>query len=136
MKVINDYPPNYSRIAEAFDLAGRSVVFTYGDVLYNPHRGNIKAHLLRHEEVHSRQQAAYPGGPAAWWERYLADPDFRFRQEVEAYAAQYSYYCDLKSNRWKQLEFLDSIAGDLSSKIYGSICSPEKARSAILFAAE
>src|SRR3990167_5904365 len=86
MKQINDYPPNIEQIRAAFPLH-KGIVFTYGDTIYNPDGGFIDQHLEAHEATHALQQALI--GVDRWWDRYIRDPVFRFRQELEAYRAQY-----------------------------------------------
>lgn len=126
MKIVIGYPPNYADIQRVFNLKGKEVSFTYGDTLYNPHGGPVSADFLIHETTHSRQQEEY-GGVAMWWKQYLADPEFRLRQETEAYRNQYRH---LKAQtRNKQLHFIYAtrLARDLSSEIYGNMVSFQEA---------
>jgi hypothetical protein len=98
-RVVNVRPPNYARIVETFGPLPPSVVFAYGDTIYAPGAsGPLPPDLVVHEETHFRQQAEV-GGPATWWERYLADPEFRLLQEVEAYRAQIACHPDRPSRR-------------------------------------
>ena len=118
MKIIIGLPPNYKEITNVFNIEGHNVVFTYGNTIYNPKRGEIPDHLLVHETTHSLQQGDNPG---KWWEKYLINQDFRLAQELEAYRNQYNFYCKIVKDRNKRFTFLQSIAKDLSSKIYGNI---------------
>jgi hypothetical protein len=124
MKVLTEYPPNYALLNEVFNLEGRKVVFTYGDILYNPSGGNPSMDLLVHEKVHEKQQGDDPGG---WWLRYVEDKYFRYNQEMEAYRAQYKFFCKVYKDRNRRALFLRAIASDLSSPIYGGIISLENA---------
>lgn len=36
MKVVKAFPPNYQAINDAFSVRGKSVIFCYGDRIYNP----------------------------------------------------------------------------------------------------
>ena len=87
-------PPCYEAAREKFscDFYAEPVapVFTYGDTIHVA-SGHLQDDVLAHELVHVRQHAAYPGGPAAWWERYLADEMFRYEQEMMAYKEQYRF---------------------------------------------
>lgn len=114
MKVITAFPPNYRRINAAFNVRGRGVIFCYGDVIYNPGRINVTPALLAHEAVHSGQQGA---DPATWWDRYIADPQFRLAQEIPAHAAEYRVAPHL----------LQEIAGRLSSRLYGGLIARDAA---------
>lgn len=126
MEIIYGYPPNIEEIKKHFSLSD-SVVFTYGNKLYNPHKGHVDEHLMKHEETHARQQG---DDPAAWWKKYLSDPEFRLQQEAEAYGRQYRSFA-VHHDRNKVFFFLHGIAYDLSSGIYGNIISLEEAKKLI-----
>lgn len=85
MKIVEAWPPNIEKIRAALDISKVQPVFTYGDTMYNPYRHKVDRALEAHEETHVRQQAAI--GVEAWWERYLAEPEFRASQEIAAYRA-------------------------------------------------
>lgn len=115
MEIVSGFPPNINELKEHFDI-GYTVVFTYGDILYNPGNGFINKALLAHEETHSRQQQEM--GVEQWWRKYIDDQQFRIDQEVEAYHNQYLEY--KKSNSYQKSElFVNNLARDLSSKLYG-----------------
>ena len=122
MEIVFDFPPNIEELRKHFDLK-ESIVFTYGNKLYNPGHGNIDEHLMKHEQTHSRQQVEDPAG---WWEKYIADPKFRVSQELEAYRNQYRSFA-VGKDRNKTFLFLHRIAKDLSSGIYGSVLSYQEA---------
>ena len=130
MKIVVDFPPNYKAIDDKFHIANRQVVFAYGDIIYNPKNLKLQDHIIAHEETHGRQHAAYPGGPAAWWERYLAESAFLLSQEVEAYANQLKFTRE-RYGREQARWLLKIIAGDLSSAIYGNIVTFDQARNLI-----
>lgn len=130
MKILRAFPPNYEKIAKRFNLKGKIVVFTYGDILYNPYNGDIPDHLLAHEQIHAEQQKKFPI-VEAWWDKYMADDKFRLDQEVEAYRAQYQYASAYMSKKLLQ-NLLIKIATDLSSPVYGSMINYETAKSLIL----
>lgn len=127
MKISKEKPPNYDKILTFFDVKDKNVVFAYGDTIYAPNGGDIAEHLVVHEAIHSKQQNTDPEG---WWQRYLVDGAFRLDQEVQAYATQYTYIKRLYPVRVSD-EFLDEIARDLSSAIYGNIVDFHKAHSLI-----
>lgn len=119
MKIIIDYPPNIEQIKKAnvFELRP-TCVFTYGDTIYNPGGGEITPDLEVHEETHYMQQG---GDPEKWWNKYLADPEFRLKQEVEAYRNQYREFIKTTRDRNIIFQFVRRIAGDLASPLYGSV---------------
>ena len=131
MKIIEDFPPNYAEITKTFDIDGKSIVFTYGDTIYNPRKAKIQPHLERHESIHWEQQQKY-GGPEKWWERYLIDNKFRLEQEIEAYAAQYKFVQEeMAVPRQAKRRFLLQICKDVSGPIYGHCISFERAKQLI-----
>lgn len=116
MKIIKDYPPNYSELKRFFplDLPDYVPVFPWGDVLYNPSGNEISPDLMFHEEIHSKQQGDYP---EIWWQRYCSDSQFRLEQEVEAYAGQLNFVKRALGSKIAK-EFLGCFAKDLSSPLY------------------
>lgn len=129
MKIIEEYPPNIGTIERTFGpiVKQGGIVFTYGDTLYNPHRLNIEDHLLAHEQVHTLQQGDNPG---SWWYRYLTEIPFRLEQEIEAYAVQYRFVKEHFNNKIVKW-FIDRIATDLSSEIYGKMIAKWQAETRI-----
>lgn len=125
LKIVQAYPPNYEEICAAFPIVRdrSSVVFTYGETLYAPGNktGSIPHDLRVHEETHVRQQAEI--GVEEWWKRYMADPQFRLDQEVDAYHNQYMAMS--KPDRDKHIR---RIAGDLCGPMYGNLVSLEEAK--------
>lgn len=128
MKVLKkEYPPNYDEIVEAIPEVAdnKNVVFAYGDKIYAPRvKGKVRKDVKVHEEQHMRQQGDDPEG---WWKRYLEDVEFRLSQEIDAYRAQYQYYC-LKNRGVKDREnFLRGITKTLSGPLYGEIVTQAQA---------
>ncbi|MFL6827739.1 MAG: hypothetical protein ACJ8E2_14875 [Bradyrhizobium sp.] len=130
MKIVNDWPPNFELIRKRFPI-GRHTIFTYGDSIYNPRNTELDEHIVRHEAVHGQQQADYAGGPAAWWDRYIADPAFRLEQELEAYRVQWEFIKTEVTDRNRRFQILNLLAGELSSPLYGSLISRAEAIQAI-----
>lgn len=126
MKVVKAYPPNISAITERFGVHSSSIVYTYGDTLYNPTGQPIDPPLMAHEEVHSERQLML--GVDLWWRYYLERADFRFREELLAYQAQYQAV----QGRAERRKLLDKIAGDLAGPIYGNLCSKDIAKDLIV----
>ena len=130
MQIVKDYPPNIELIKANFQISGNTV-FCYGDTLYNPGGYKISSDLLAHEKVHQKQQGNDPSG---WWRRYIEDKAFRLSQEVEAYRKQFRVYknslghISFKNRLEKEQAFLNRIATDLSSALYGSLISLPEAK--------
>jgi hypothetical protein len=122
MKIIKGYPPNYSAIIDALHPAG-NFIFTYGDTIYSPTTEILDEEIIEHERVHERQQTENDKqfGPRKWWERYLIDGSFRWRQELEAYRAQWEYLERYEPDRNKRHKKLVEMARFLSSPSYGNL---------------
>lgn len=131
MEIKFEYPPNIKEIEAKFGELPDGVVFTYGNILYNPGRHYIDLHLMVHEETHAKKQKE--SGPEKWWEKYLEDPEFRFQEELEAYSRQYKIINEgYNVPRKEKDRLLDKLARDLSSEIYGNIVSFGEAKSKII----
>ena len=127
MEIVFKYPPNIEKIREHFPVK-YGVIFTYGDKLYNPDRGEIDSALMVHEETHTVQQG---NNPDEWWDRYFTDESFRKEQEIEAYRNQYKYALE-NYNRASRKRLLRQISKDLSSHLYGNLMTEEEAKEQII----
>lgn len=121
------YPPNIDAIAKVFGRNNlQHAVFTYGNTVYSPSGTKLPPHLVEHEHTHVEQQT----DPEAWWSRYLADPQFRLEQELEAYRAQYKFIVN-NLNRAERRRLVKKISKDLASPLYGNIISSREAEELI-----
>lgn len=132
MQVSTQNPPFWDRIRAAFELDGMDVVFTHGNVIYNPNNLDITTDLLRHEETHAAQQEHNSTVATLWWERYLSDPDFRLQAETEAYGEQYKFLCAQHKDKNTQARYLYALSAHLSGPMYGNIIGQEAAMRRIL----
>jgi hypothetical protein len=119
MRIVKAFPPMWTEINRAFNVRGKPVIFCFGDTIYNPTGGKIDDTLLRHEEVHSRQQN---GKPLLWWDRYIASPHFRFEMELPAHQAEVRAGGDRAQ-----------IARRLASPLYGNLITFERAMELLTF---
>jgi hypothetical protein len=131
MKIVKDYPPNYSKIIEAIPSVAKQkdAVFTYGDTIFNPYGGEVQDHLEVHEMIHEKQQEKI--GIEEWWNKFLTDTKFRLEQELEAYRAQYQFVFKTYG-RANATMFVKEIAKDLSGVLYGGIIGYKQARKEIM----
>ncbi len=130
MDILVAQPPNIWEIREAFPLTGQEI-FCWGDIIYNPSNGKIPSWLIAHEQVHQRQQG---DDPQAWWDRYLIDTEWRFKQELEAHRMEYNVFCISPAGlnqRNRKRAFLKSLARRLSSPMYGRVATYQQCRMAI-----
>lgn len=131
MKIVTARPPNFDKVAAAFkDAARPGVIFCYGDTIYNPSGNKLSDSLIAHENVHSARQGKDPDG---WWGRYIADPQFRFIEELLAHRVEYAV-ASRGMTRNQRRQCLRPIARRLSSSLYGGLVSPDQAKLLILHA--
>lgn len=128
MKISFDRPPLWSIIDATFNVAGKPVIFAWGDTIFNPERINITKELHAHEEEHGRRQFAFPceavGWELAtelWWRKYIKDPRFRLQEEIPAHVEEYRMFCRLHRGGGAQKRALREIAGKLASPLYGGL---------------
>ena len=122
----NEYPPNYKEICQVLKVSGvQGAIFTYGDTVYVPGGAALPNHLSQNESIHVSQQTKM--GADKWWAQYLADPEFRLRQELEAYRYELRYI--KKSYRREDRRILEAhIVRSLASKMYGNIVTKQQAK--------
>lgn len=132
IKIKNEKPPVYDAVTKAFGKEPITAIFTYGDTIYNPQKFPLPDHIIEHEKVHMPQQLNYPGGPDAWWERYLRDTEFRVDQEARAYARQYDFCCQQGINRQQKRALLKGLAKILSGQLYDKAIPLDQAKELIL----
>jgi hypothetical protein len=118
MRIINEKPPVWDSVCATFGIQPVNVLFTYGDIIYNPDAVNIPDHIIVHEEVHEEQQKRDGMTPELWWGKFLRDRDFRLDQESEAYGVQYAFICKYVKDRNQRHKFLHQLATTLSGPLY------------------
>lgn len=128
MKIIKERPPIYDAICSIIGKPPDTAIFAYGDTIYNPSGADIPDDIIKHEEVHEKQQGE---DPLDWWKKYLRDEDFRLDQELEAYGVQYRYIHNTIKDREVRRKYLFSFAHILSSEMYGGIVDFDRARQLI-----
>ena len=122
---INQKPAIYKTLQDRFGINWESgIIIAYYPNIYCKYAlDDLK---LVHENTHLEQQRLY--GVEAWWERYLEDPNFRTLQEAEAYKNEADFAKKIMRDRNKLARYIDRIAKDLSSSIYGNIVTYSQAR--------
>ncbi len=127
-KISTEKPPVWENARAVFRINPDTVIFAYGDTIYNPGNVNIPDDIIAHEMVHLGQQKNNRDEARLWWGKYMRDPAFRLSQEVEAYGKQYWYICTKKTKN-KQMRFnvLKRYAEILSGPLYANIVGLQKA---------
>jgi hypothetical protein len=80
--------------------------------------------LIAHEEVHGQRQCV-PNGAITrtinierWWSAYLTDPEFRYREELAAHAAEYNMQAHHTRDRNDRAKLLMATARRLAAPLY------------------
>lgn len=114
--------PLLDKYKEKFAIT-ENTIFAYDGEIYS--NNQLPDHLIVHELTHHKQQDR--DGLDYWVENYLNNPEYRLKQEIEAYKNQLSVIKD-RNDRFKlQME----CAINLSSDLYGNIISYSEAMKAI-----
>jgi hypothetical protein len=119
-QIVDARPPNHAEIVAVFgEPAGKpGTVFSWGKILYAPGITQMPIPLAEHELVHGiRQGWENEVGVHHWWDRYLAERDFRFTEELLAHRAEWKALERVKDrNRRAKIRLM--VAGRLSSNLY------------------
>lgn len=127
MKVEIGLPPNIEAIYAAFpDAKGGSILYAWGQTIYNPKGVHIPTHLLAHEAVHGMRQVAKEG-IEGWWAKYIADPEFRYVEELAAHKVEFAVMAEQIRDRNARAKVLHHVAMKLASPLYGKMRSTAQA---------
>lgn len=143
MIVIHDRPPLWDKIDKAFNVAGKPVIFAWGDRIFDPMGVGVTRELHSHEEIHGERQIRYgaallgvnctlDAAVGTWWDKYIKEPSFRLAEEIPAHRAEYLSFCKRHRDRGACNKMLGHIASKLASPLYGGLISEAAARDAIL----
>jgi hypothetical protein len=134
MRIVQGPPPNYAELVAAFpDIKGRTdIVFSWGPSVYVLNRNCVLTPSVRaHEEVHGARQINDVAKIEGWWRRYVEDPQFRLKEELEAHRVEYRTYCSNTLDRNRRARYLQFMAQRFASPMYGGLISLAKAKAAI-----
>ncbi len=127
LRIIHQPPPNYAAVVAVFPAAKRpGTMFCNGRTIWIPNGGTVTPALMAHETVHADRQMVYPGGPDAWWARYLIDGQFRFDEELPAHIAEYRWFEGRP--RGERMCMLRQIAARLAGPLYGRLVTMHQAK--------
>ena len=150
MEIKNEYPPNIEEIDKALaSKSKRGVLYAWSPDIFNPDGVDIPVWLIEHEKIHFVQQK---GDPETWWKLYLAEPQFRFEQELEAHKKEYQVFCETSwqndpllakqiskhdfprfaRTRAERRMYLKSICKRLSGPLYGNLTNEKKVKDLIV----
>ena len=124
----------FDEINAKFHVAGKPVIFSWGDVIYNPGRIIIPPHLLVHEAMHRERQIKW--GVDQWWKDYIDSAAFRLEEEILAHQVEYRALLRASgNNRRARRGYLKQVAKRLAGPLYGGMITSAKARKVLLEAA-
>lgn len=130
-RVIVGRPPVYDRCIAVFGqdvIVGKPIIWSWGEVIYNPLDIDITRELYAHEAVHGARQQ---DDVLAWWDKYLLYPQFRYVEEYLAHRAEWKNLVKHAPGKNLAADF-EAIAGRLASPLYGSVTTLEAAKADIL----
>jgi len=104
-------------------------LFAYKGTIYCQPKAIVTPDLEIHEAQHFVQQRSHK----LWLLRYLLFPSFRFDMELQAYRAQWAFIMREVKDREMRTKMLLHMADDLSSPLYGSLCTKDQAMRYIKF---
>jgi hypothetical protein len=125
MKIEIAYPPNIDAIDRVFHIKGKSILYAYGDRIYNPMGVYIEPKLMAHEQEHGRRQQ---DDIEEWWEVYIRNERFRLQEEIVAHQAEYHYMLAQAANRYERRSALNITAKRLAAPLYGRLITVKEAK--------
>ena len=127
-----NYPPFYIGLWIIFFPEAdfeKGTIFAWGKKIYAKQPLTIP--LTAHEAVHIEQQKnSYLWG-MVWLIRYALSKTFRLAQEIPAHQAEFRCVRQMLKDTKRKAIYLDLAAERLSSPLYGSLISRERARTLI-----
>jgi hypothetical protein len=122
VKFSKEKPAIFKKCHEAFGVEwGNGLIITYGDTVHCDR--DIPMDLWAHELTHVTQQTTM--GVKKWWNEYFKSPEFRIRQESEAYRNQVNYLKKNVKDRNQLFRAIVEIRKTLSGPMYGNAISYE-----------
>lgn len=127
-RISQSFVPILDKIEAAFGKGCCAGFYTaYDHTIYTNGMGtSVSPDIQYHEEVHFKQQDEYEGGVDAWWDEYLANPEFRFDAELEAYGKQIAKFSD--KHGAKRTSMLNWAARSMTMSAYGGMVTFIEAR--------
>lgn len=136
-EIVFEKPPIFDELVKVFpEAAEKGVIFSWGNLIYNPSGGAIPPWLLDHEAVHgTRQTDPYwnDGTIEDWWKYYIKDAQFRLDEELPAHQKEYKSYCEHVKDREQRARYLHRMAMRLAGPLYGRLITFTRARDLIRF---
>lgn len=114
----------FDEIDAVFNIAGKPIIFAWGDILFNPMNIRVTPALMAHETIHGKRQGMFIN---KWWACYLDDPKFRLHEEILAHKKEYQTLLETSRNRHERRLLLKQTAKRLANPLYGRLITVVKA---------
>lgn len=132
-RIVVAKPPVYEQCVRVFGaevIVGKPIIWSWGEVIYNPLDIDIPRELIAHEAVHGERQGPNEGSIRHWWLQYLESAEFRYNEERLAHRAE--WHTHRKYGAGKNLApAFEGIAARLASPLYGKVISVDGAKLAL-----
>lgn len=120
VKFSKECPKIFNECNKHFGVVwGNGLIITYGDTVHCDRE--IPMDLWAHELTHISQQTSF--GVKKWWKEYFKNPEFRIRQESEAYRNQVNYLKKNLKDKNQLFRAIVNIRQQLSGPMYGNAIS-------------
>lgn len=126
MEIRFERPPLWAEIDARFNVAGKPVIFSWGEIIYNPENIHVTPELIVHEAQHGVRQlnSTVRNDPdadpiEAWWLCYIQNEEFRFEEERLAHKAEYAFLAAGVKDRNSLNRLLVRTANRLGAPLYG-----------------
>ena len=126
MRIVVAYPPMIDEIDAKFHVRSKGVIYSWGEVIYNPMGSDIRPELIAHEEVHGERQRN--ADVEEWWKQYIVSASFRLDEEIPAHVAEYQYLVEHAPSRQVRRFALKYVARRLAAPLYGNMTTVFKAK--------
>lgn len=122
MKIVHDKPPNWDELTAAFPVVAslRALYVAWGETVFSIDGSTPTPELMAHELVHCARQK---DDIAGWWRRYIDDPVFRLKEEVQAHKAEFARVSLGVKDRNRRARLLHTTAMRLAAPLYGGVIS-------------
>lgn len=124
MQTSQTIPDIFYRLQSKFGVRFDTIAITIGNVCHTADKDLFQKRpdIEIHENVHRLQQEK-AGDVEMWWDLYMDNPDFRLKEEIQAYQAQARYIKEFAPDLNKNFKMLQSLARELSGPTYGNLLS-------------
>ena len=127
-RITTTKPEIYKRLHIAFGVDWeKGIIIANGDTLHS--KNPISTQKVVHELTHLKQQEQW--GIDKWWKKYLDDKVFRLYQEAEAYGEEVKWIKKHIKDRNQKFNLILQLQKDMSSPMYGRMCTFTEAQKII-----